>query len=212
MSRRGHTCRHVLRHDAHCCWLLLLLLLLSPAAACKTSMYLMSASGCQWHALLLVDSCCHCQHIATNTACSDARAVMMLAAQVCMLVVVDTHTPHMHAPLHLASCAAQIVYEFLLRYVVSNDTDAKVAKKYIDQHFVLKLLELFDSEVTGTCQGREGGWQKGVGRPLLLPAWQYCLAVLCQNSAGLIYTHTHTLTHLHTNHHHLLRTHASVTT
>lgn len=43
-------------------------------------------------------------------------------------------------------CAAQIVYEFLLRYVVSNDTDAKVAKKYIDQQFVLKLLELFDSE------------------------------------------------------------------
>ncbi len=41
---------------------------------------------------------------------------------------------------------AQIVYEFLLRYVVSNDTDAKVAKKYIDQQFVLKLLELFDSE------------------------------------------------------------------
>ncbi|KAF5839085.1 protein phosphatase 2A regulatory B subunit [Dunaliella salina] len=40
----------------------------------------------------------------------------------------------------------QIVYEFLLRYIVSNDTDAKVAKKYIDQQFVLKLLELFDSE------------------------------------------------------------------
>jgi len=40
----------------------------------------------------------------------------------------------------------QIVYEFLLRYVVSNDTDAKVVKKYIDQQFVLKLLELFDSE------------------------------------------------------------------
>jgi serine/threonine-protein phosphatase 2A regulatory subunit B' len=30
--------------------------------------------------------------------------------------------------------------------VVSNDTDAKIAKKYIDQQFVLKLLELFDSE------------------------------------------------------------------
>ncbi|KAI8466674.1 MAG: protein phosphatase 2A regulatory B subunit [Monoraphidium minutum] len=40
----------------------------------------------------------------------------------------------------------QIVYEFLLRYVVSNDTDAKVAKKYVDQGFVLRLLELFDSE------------------------------------------------------------------
>jgi hypothetical protein len=38
------------------------------------------------------------------------------------------------------------VYEFLLRYVVSNETDAKVAKKYIDTNFVLRLLELFDSE------------------------------------------------------------------
>ena len=33
---------------------------------------------------------------------------------------------------------AQIVYEFLLRYVVSNDTDAKTAKKYIDQFFVVR--------------------------------------------------------------------------
>lgn len=40
----------------------------------------------------------------------------------------------------------QIVYEFLLRYVVHNDTDAKTAKKYIDQNFVVRLLELFDSE------------------------------------------------------------------
>lgn len=38
------------------------------------------------------------------------------------------------------------MYEFLLRYVVSNETDAKVAKKYIDTGFVLRLLELFDSE------------------------------------------------------------------
>lgn len=42
---------------------------------------------------------------------------------------------------HLAT-----VYEFLLRYVVSSDTDAKVAKRYIDQEFVVKLLDLFDSE------------------------------------------------------------------
>ena len=34
----------------------------------------------------------------------------------------------------------QIVYEFLLRYVVSNEVDAKVGKKYIDNSFVLKLL------------------------------------------------------------------------
>ena len=40
----------------------------------------------------------------------------------------------------------QMVYEFLLRYIVSNDTDAKAAKKYVDQKFVVRLLELFDSE------------------------------------------------------------------
>ncbi|XP_050119533.1 serine/threonine protein phosphatase 2A 57 kDa regulatory subunit B' theta isoform-like [Malus sylvestris] len=40
----------------------------------------------------------------------------------------------------------QIVYELFLRFVASPETDAKVAKKYIDQSFVLKLLDLFDSE------------------------------------------------------------------
>ncbi|GAA0184445.1 protein phosphatase [Lithospermum erythrorhizon] len=40
----------------------------------------------------------------------------------------------------------QIVYEFFLRFVASPDTDAKVAKRYIDHSFVLKLLDLFDSE------------------------------------------------------------------
>jgi len=40
----------------------------------------------------------------------------------------------------------QIVYEFCLRFVVSNDTDPKIAKRFVDQNFVLKLLELFDSE------------------------------------------------------------------
>ncbi len=40
----------------------------------------------------------------------------------------------------------QAAYEFLLRYVVSSDTDAKVAKRHIDQEFVVRLLDLFDSE------------------------------------------------------------------
>lgn len=40
----------------------------------------------------------------------------------------------------------QIVYEFLLRYVVSSETDAKVAKRYIDHSFVVRLLDRFDSE------------------------------------------------------------------
>lgn len=40
----------------------------------------------------------------------------------------------------------QLVYELLLRYVVSTDTDAKIAKRYIDHSFVLKLLDMFDTE------------------------------------------------------------------
>ncbi|KAL4575243.1 hypothetical protein LXL04_022085 [Taraxacum kok-saghyz] len=40
----------------------------------------------------------------------------------------------------------QLVYELLLRYVVSPDTDTKVAKRFIDHSFVLNILDMFDSE------------------------------------------------------------------
>ncbi|KAK8561097.1 hypothetical protein V6N13_149724 [Hibiscus sabdariffa] len=40
----------------------------------------------------------------------------------------------------------QIVYEFLLRFIASPETDAKLAKRYVDQSFIMKLLDLFDSE------------------------------------------------------------------
>ncbi|XP_064992726.1 serine/threonine protein phosphatase 2A 57 kDa regulatory subunit B' alpha isoform-like isoform X2 [Musa acuminata AAA Group] len=40
----------------------------------------------------------------------------------------------------------QLVYELLLRFVISSDTDTKVAKRYIDHTFVLRILDLFDSE------------------------------------------------------------------
>ncbi|KAG6503987.1 hypothetical protein ZIOFF_036311 [Zingiber officinale] len=40
----------------------------------------------------------------------------------------------------------QLVYKLLLRYVVSSDTDTKVAKRYIDHSFVLRLLDLLNSE------------------------------------------------------------------
>lgn len=43
--------------------------------------------------------------------------------------------PHLH-----------LVYELLLRYVISTEIDTKIAKRYIDHSFVLKLLDLFDSE------------------------------------------------------------------
>ena len=40
----------------------------------------------------------------------------------------------------------QLVYEVFLRFVESPDFNHQVAKQYIDQDFILKLLELFDSE------------------------------------------------------------------
>uniref|UniRef100_A0A6A7G7N0 Serine/threonine protein phosphatase 2A regulatory subunit n=1 Tax=Hirondellea gigas TaxID=1518452 RepID=A0A6A7G7N0_9CRUS len=48
--------------------------------------------------------------------------------------VVDPAWPHL-----------QIIYEFLLRFIVSSDTDMKVMKKYINGHFILNILELFQS-------------------------------------------------------------------
>lgn len=40
----------------------------------------------------------------------------------------------------------QIVYELLLQFIASPSLDAKVAKKYVDHYFILRLLDLFDSE------------------------------------------------------------------
>lgn len=40
----------------------------------------------------------------------------------------------------------QLVYEFFLRFLESPDFQPNIAKRYIDQKFVLQLLELFDSE------------------------------------------------------------------
>ncbi|MCL7024228.1 hypothetical protein MKW94_010082 [Papaver nudicaule] len=59
----------------------------------------------------------------------------------------DTNDPDEDEPyLEPAWLHLQIVYELLLRYIVSSDTDTKIAKRYIDHSFVLKLLDLFDSE------------------------------------------------------------------
>lgn len=43
--------------------------------------------------------------------------------------------PHLH-----------VVYEILLRFVTSPDLDPRTARRYIDQKFLLGLLDLFDSE------------------------------------------------------------------
>lgn len=38
------------------------------------------------------------------------------------------------------------MYEFFLRFLESPEFQAQIGKKYIDQRFVLELLQLFDSE------------------------------------------------------------------
>ncbi|XP_067938985.1 serine/threonine-protein phosphatase 2A 56 kDa regulatory subunit epsilon isoform-like [Watersipora subatra] len=40
----------------------------------------------------------------------------------------------------------QLVYEFFLRFLESPDFQASLAKRFIDQKFVMELLDLFDSE------------------------------------------------------------------
>lgn len=40
----------------------------------------------------------------------------------------------------------QLIYEFFLRFLESADFQPTIAKRFIDQKFVLQLLELFDSE------------------------------------------------------------------
>ncbi|XP_074570085.1 serine/threonine protein phosphatase 2A 57 kDa regulatory subunit B' theta isoform-like [Curcuma longa] len=49
--------------------------------------------------------------------------------------VMDPAWPHLH-----------LVYDFFLKFLQSSETDAKLAKRYIDHSFVLKLIDLFDSE------------------------------------------------------------------
>ncbi|KAL1410375.1 serine/threonine-protein phosphatase 2A 56 kDa regulatory subunit delta isoform [Vanrija albida] len=59
----------------------------------------------------------------------------------------DAFDPEEDEPvLELAWPHLQIVYEFFLRFVESPDFNTNVGKRYIDQTFVLSLLELFDSE------------------------------------------------------------------
>lgn len=59
----------------------------------------------------------------------------------------DIYDPEEDEPvLEIAWPHMQVVYEFFLRFVESNDFNHQLAKQYIDHDFILKLLELFDSE------------------------------------------------------------------
>ncbi|KAF9918613.1 Serine/threonine-protein phosphatase 2A 56 kDa regulatory subunit gamma isoform [Lobosporangium transversale] len=59
----------------------------------------------------------------------------------------EAYDPEEDEPvLELAWPHLQIVYEFFLRFIESPDFNTNMAKKFIDHHFILQLLELFDSE------------------------------------------------------------------
>ncbi|KAL6610620.1 hypothetical protein ACP70R_040589 [Stipagrostis hirtigluma subsp. patula] len=45
-----------------------------------------------------------------------------------------------------AWCHLQLVYELLLKFIGSSSLDAKIGKKYFDHSFIVKLLNLLDSE------------------------------------------------------------------
>ncbi|XP_006654758.1 serine/threonine protein phosphatase 2A 57 kDa regulatory subunit B' kappa isoform [Oryza brachyantha] len=45
-----------------------------------------------------------------------------------------------------AWCHLQLVYELLLKFIGASSLDAKVGKKYFDHSFIVKLLNLLDSE------------------------------------------------------------------
>ena len=58
--------------------------------------------------------------------------------------LLDPSWPHLQvldSPIKFViSAVFQYVMEFFLRFVVSSDVDAKVARKYIDQTFIIKVL------------------------------------------------------------------------
>jgi serine/threonine-protein phosphatase 2A regulatory subunit B' len=59
----------------------------------------------------------------------------------------EAYDPEEDEPvLELAWPHLQIVYEFFLRFIENPDFNTNQAKRYIDQTFVLNLLDLFDSE------------------------------------------------------------------
>jgi serine/threonine-protein phosphatase 2A regulatory subunit B' len=67
----------------------------------------------------------------------------------------DAFDPEEDEPvLELAWPHLQIVYEFFLRFVESPDFNTNIAKRYIDQHFVLQVRQFPSFE--GVSSGRSG--------------------------------------------------------
>lgn len=87
------------------------------------------------------------QKIFTESLMPDIMA--MVSLNICRSLPPQTEDfdPEEDEPVLEASWPhLQVVYEFFLRFVVSAEVNAKVAKKFVDQKFCSQLVELFDSE------------------------------------------------------------------
>lgn len=87
------------------------------------------------------------QKIFTESVMTDLMSCV--SANICRALppATDDFDPEEDEPvLEPAWPHLQVVYEFFLRFIVSSEVNAKVAKKYVDQKFCLQLVELFDSE------------------------------------------------------------------
>ncbi|GMF44328.1 unnamed protein product [Phytophthora fragariaefolia] len=87
------------------------------------------------------------QKIFTETLMPDIMS--MVSVNICRALPPQTEDfdPEEDEPVLEASWPhLQVVYEFFLRFIVSSEVNAKVAKKYVDQKFCLAIIDLFDSE------------------------------------------------------------------
>ncbi|RLN10820.1 hypothetical protein BBJ28_00023244 [Nothophytophthora sp. Chile5] len=87
------------------------------------------------------------QKIFTETLMPDIMA--MVSMNICRALPPQTEDfdPEEDEPVLEASWPhLQVVYEFFLRFIVSGEVNAKVAKKFVDQKFCLAIIDLFDSE------------------------------------------------------------------
>jgi len=87
------------------------------------------------------------QKIFTETVMKDLMGCV--SANVCRALppATDDFDPEEDEPVLEPSWPhLQVAYEFFLRFIVSSEVNAKVAKKHVNQEFCLQLVELFDSE------------------------------------------------------------------
>lgn len=93
----------------------------------------------------------------------------------------------------------QIVYELFLRFLESPDFQPNVAKRFIDSQFVLRLLDLFDSEdprerdflktVLHRIYGKFLGLRAYIRKQINNVFYRWNLRLVAQRSATLIKFH-----------------------